>query len=136
MSRPVFGVDVPEGRNHYVKHVDTHDVLEGPGLAWQAEKMPGYVAWRESEHGKTVYRLVSALSRSMAQRRDRWGMFGVINVARWEHAISGKDDEGFKISNTWEPYLARELTFAGIVPEGFFELVGGTPDYFIDWCRR
>lgn len=109
-----------------------HDPLGG---RWEGEAFPKYLAWRLSPHGGLVYGLIERLVERMRGQRKSYSMFAIINVARWEYDLTGRDIDGFKISNSHSPYLARELTYSGVAPVGFLELVGGTPHWFVDWAR-
>lgn len=83
-----------------------------------------YEAWRDTPHGETVFQMCAEIASRLVQRGFRtYGMHGVIETARWHYAIRvgpQTDMEGFKISNNHEPYMAREMTARGIVPDGFF----------------
>lgn len=56
------------------------------------------------------------------QGRKYYGAKGIIEVLRWERAVSG--DDGFKINNNYAPYYAR--MFEAKLPKykGFFKKRG------------
>jgi hypothetical protein len=106
-----------------------------PDATWRGEHFPKYLVWRKSRHGRLIYGLIESMIERMRSRRSHYGMFALINAARFEYDLHGAvDDEGFKVSNSHSPYLAREYTSSGVAPEGFFELVGGTPRWFAEWA--
>lgn len=103
--------------------------------AWEGELFPKYVEWRLSAHGRTIFRIIENLIVRERQSREHYGMFALINDARFEYNVQTRDPDGFKISNSVAPYLAREFTANGTAPPGFFEIIGGTPEWFARWAK-
>lgn len=103
---------------------------------WIGVKFPEYLMWRMSPHGHVMWDAMVRRANQMAAVMPHYGMHGIMETARFHTTIALKDADGFKISNSWEPYLAREMTYAKIVPEKFYEIVGGTPPWMQEWATR
>lgn len=94
------------------------DVLPATALA----PLLAYVAWRKTDHGREVYQMCSEIAARLVLRHfSNYGIKGIVETARWHYSIKhGPDADGFKISNTYTAYLAREMMMKGVVPLGFF----------------
>jgi hypothetical protein len=102
---------------------------------WEGELFPKYLQWRQSQHGQTIFGIIEDLIIRERAMRPHYGMFALINDARFEYEVRTRDADNYKVSNSMAPYLAREFTANGIAPTGFLEIIGGIPDWFTRWAQ-
>ncbi len=79
--------------------------------------------WEFHEANPDVYRRLRALALQMRRRGVvRYGMAGLFEVLRWEHAMQTSDPEGFKLNNDYRSFYARLLMEREPELRGFFEV--------------
>ena len=81
-----------------------------------------YREWRETEHGNSVFWNAVDVCRRIKRRKARFSIAGVVSVVRFDRIVQGGNPDDFKVNNTWNPLLAREIMDK--VPElsGFFDV--------------
>jgi len=82
-----------------------------------------YERWRASENGAAVF--TACIAKAKRLRRagvDRHGIDAVIGSVRFDRAVQcGRDEDGFKVNNTYSSRLAREIMETHPDLSGMFE---------------
>lgn len=82
-----------------------------------------YLQWRESDHGKEVYRRAKKIVKQMIDAG--WTHYSaqmiVMTVRHKLNLATGADTDGWKVNNNYTSYLARELMLHPDIPGNFFE---------------
>ena len=82
-----------------------------------------YLKWRETIHGKEVYCKARTITIEMV--KSGWTHYSaqmiVMTVRHKMNIVAGPDSYGYKISNNYTSYIARELMWENDIPSDFFE---------------
>ncbi len=65
--------------------------------------------WLATPQGKKAYWLFKKFAAQMVERDRSFGIGLLAERVRWEMALAGQDEEGFKINNNYRAYIARKL---------------------------
>ena len=105
-----------------VSQLDWNDLLTSRPPADNATKR--YRRWRESKAGRRAYAEVVNRALALHGRGVRhFGMQAILEAIRYDWTIRlGPDAEGFKLNNTYVPFLSREVMAEYPVLDGFFEV--------------
>lgn len=77
----------------------------------------------QTPHGKHLERLLIDMARRLLLAgRTRYGIAALFEAARFEYALLGKHDDGFKCNNSYRSYMARKIMRENPDLAGFFEL--------------
>jgi hypothetical protein len=68
-----------------------------------------------------IYRRLVTLAREMRRKREHWGIRPLIEIVRYEHAMTTDSDDGFKINNDYCSRYARLIMESEPGLDGFFE---------------
>ena len=76
----------------------------------------------QTPHGRALERLVIDMARRLLLAgRSRYGIAALFEAARYEHALLGKHDDGFRCNNTYRAPMARKIMREHPDLAGFFE---------------
>ena len=83
-----------------------------------------YKRWRQTPHGKEVYRLSLAMALKVWYKGiEHYSIDMIVCVVRYHRALeSGVDEQGYKVSNNHRAYLARDLMANNAPLKGFFTI--------------